>query len=482
MSSQVTVIGPSARRHVVKTTPSTSLNDVLEQACTKMRLDPAQYGLKHNNKAVDLSRTMRLSGLTSGAKLELTMLSRSPSVVSVALQLPSGTRLLDKFPSNTTLWLILRKFESGVAGGGTKENLTVRGIPKTNGQGGSGRLYHEEPVLQIMGRDYGSFTDLQKSLGQIGFKDGNVLLKLSFRQSETPLEEAIQHMNEYFESAELDANPSEKTEASGPAKSVSSPQPSQTEAPGAESELPDKVEAADQMDKDTTGSASTTIANRPTSIYRPPTSSTPQAAQTPHNPADYVPTVEHAKVHQASLAKAGQNQRLLTDTELTAQAAERTARRASITSVTIKVRFPDESSAIAPFTQTDTAEDLYRYVEGLLRSGVTEPFEVAFAGPKGKMILLARNNQKLIGQVGLEGKVLVQVRWAEGASSDAKKGPSLRKEVAGLGREMEVAKVPEINDAEEEKATPGKANLAPAKTDAKEKGKGIPKWFKMGKK
>ena len=46
MAAQVTVIDPSARRQIVKVTPSTYLSDVLQEACTKFRLDANQYGLK----------------------------------------------------------------------------------------------------------------------------------------------------------------------------------------------------------------------------------------------------------------------------------------------------------------------------------------------------------------------------------------------------------------------------------------------------
>ena len=84
---------------------------------------------RHNNKPVDLTRTIRLSGLTSGAKLELVQLSKSAGVVSIALQLPDSeskgqpnARLTDKFPSSTTLWLVLRKFEAGVAGGASQSS------------------------------------------------------------------------------------------------------------------------------------------------------------------------------------------------------------------------------------------------------------------------------------------------------------------------------------------------------------------------
>ena len=69
--------------------------------------------------------------------------------------------MTDKFPSTTTLWQVLRKFEAGVAGdGNTKRNLTARGAPGMNdGSSGAGRLYYQIPVIQIMSRELSSFTD-----------------------------------------------------------------------------------------------------------------------------------------------------------------------------------------------------------------------------------------------------------------------------------------------------------------------------------
>ena len=166
---------------------------------------------RNNNKTLDLSRTIRLSGLSSGAKLELIKLSKTPTAVSVALQLPesekegvSNGRMTDKFASSISLWQILRSFESANAGGlNSQKNFTGRGVPSmVNGNSGAGRLYYEEPVLRIMGREYSSLTDLQKSLGQLGFNGGSVLLHLSFRASEVPLEQAQEEIEGYFRSLE----------------------------------------------------------------------------------------------------------------------------------------------------------------------------------------------------------------------------------------------------------------------------------------
>ena len=46
MASHVVVIDVSARRHIIKTTPSKHLSDVLHEGCAKFGLNPNQYGLK----------------------------------------------------------------------------------------------------------------------------------------------------------------------------------------------------------------------------------------------------------------------------------------------------------------------------------------------------------------------------------------------------------------------------------------------------
>ena len=204
MASHVVIIGSNARKLTVRTTPSKHLSDILLEACSKFGLDADQHGLKsvnpvqifgillrltrsrHNNKAVDLSRTVRLSGLSPGAKLDLVQASRSPSVVTIALQLPTSDsdpstpgsaqpRLTDKVPSNTPIWQLLRRFESGATGStsGTSGtyNFTQRAslaMDSGSSATGSGRLCYNMPVVNIMGRELASFTDLQKTLAQLG--------------------------------------------------------------------------------------------------------------------------------------------------------------------------------------------------------------------------------------------------------------------------------------------------------------------------
>ena len=105
---------------------------------------------RNKQKQVDLSVVWRQTGLSPGAKLELVQKSKTPSAVSVALQLPApesnavpGGRLMQKFPSDLALWKVLRQFESGTASQGKNINLTARGVAQTSGnsQRGSGQLY-----------------------------------------------------------------------------------------------------------------------------------------------------------------------------------------------------------------------------------------------------------------------------------------------------------------------------------------------------
>lgn len=484
---------------------------------------------------MDLSRTYRLSGLTSGAKLELVLLSRSPSVVSVALQLPESEakdipngRLTDKFPSTTTLWLILRKFESGGGGGGAHaRNFTARGIAQTNnGETGAGRLYYETPVLQAMGRELSSFTDLQKTLGQLGFNSGSILLRLSFRATQRPLEEAMTEIDQYFKAIEsdetsarahagsvgafesrpeteetilpddiaglktppeppeassstdpttnaatteptTDSSNGEKRKAASPATSPSPPPPPQQQPPSSES-LP------------------TDPSHRPITIYLPPTTSTPSAAQRPHNPTDYEPTLDHARQHQTRLSSTARNRRLPSDTELAALRAAQAEKLAAVSAVEIKIRFPDQTTVVATFGAQDTAADLYAFVRGLLEDDGEEcGFELRFFEEgRGRLrVVPSEGRERLIGDLGMRGRVLITVAWGDGGGKSLK----LKREVRERAREMVVEDVGGGVEVGEGSAGGGGAGMEKEAAGGKGGGSGrkggVPKWLKLpGKK
>ncbi|KAI9773511.1 MAG: hypothetical protein M1835_006151 [Candelina submexicana] len=520
MSSHVVVIDSTARRAVIKTTPAKYLVDVLQEACTKLGLDASQYGLKNNNKQIELSNPMRLSGLSSGAKLELVLLSRSPSVVSVGLQLPEGERLVDKFPSTITLWLVLRKFESGDDGGGSAtRNFTARGTPLTNhGEtNGQGRLYYETPVLRIMEREFSSFTDLQKSLGQLGLSR-NVLIRLSFRTTETPLEEAMQEIDQYFKSidgdkggagahsgsvantasvpeteensgiAEVNNSPRTPPEPQLEAVTSLSPHPSTLPALSGTSEDNRKADNEPLVPEETEGEDDTIVGpgQRIMSVFAPPSDTTPHAARQGYRDTDYEPTIEHARIHQSRLSEYSRNKRLPSEAEIKAQEKAASEKFASVNETEIKIRYPDQTTVVSNFTALDTATTLYEFVGGLLESE-GQPFLLTYTTPKGLWATVPRDGSKakLIRDLGFSGKMLVNFKWDENASPEAKQ-KVLKDTFKDQAKEI---KVPEPQTAEEASnegvIDQGKGKNKEQTTGGGKEGRkgGMPKWLKgLGKK
>jgi tether containing UBX domain for GLUT4 len=468
---------------------------------------------RNNNKPVDLSRTFRQTALFSGAKLELVLASKSPSVVSVALQIPEALgvprgRLTDKFPSDTTLWLILRKFESS---DGRNLNFTGRGVTDIqNGNSGAGRVVYEMPALNIMSRELSTFGDLQRTLAQLGVNGGNVLIRLNFKKTTQPLEEAMMEIGKYFkeeeETARLDAEkPDEPTaevdgtitddlESLVPSQSLNlepkdvdmrdvaqttTQETTQPESDGATPVVTPSEQSAGEIlsspDQPVVGPN-----DRPIQVYAAPSSDAPKASLVPHNEIDYEPSIAHAKQHQALLLNKTQNKRLLSDAEEEQLEKEKAARLASTKRVTIKIRFPDQSSIVSTFTADDTCAQLYGYVKNLI-AAVDQPFKLVYNEGKGPQAVPRDETKKLIMGLGFKGQILINFLWVDGASIDAKKGPVLKSQYIQKAQAVPVPEVvgevptepPPAVDKGKEKETSGSGEGKP---------KGMPKWFKLGKK
>ena len=114
MSLIVTVHNEPFKKVTIKTTPSMSIKNVLDNACEKLSLNPKNYTLKYNKTLLsDLSLSVRFANLPSSAKLVLYPTSSSSDVdaeLNIALQL-LDQRLTMKFPASTSLWNILLTFE-----------------------------------------------------------------------------------------------------------------------------------------------------------------------------------------------------------------------------------------------------------------------------------------------------------------------------------------------------------------------------------
>jgi len=468
-SSHVIVLDSALKRTQIKVTPGRYMREVLEEACKSRKLDPEAYVLKtQSNKLVDLSQPFRLCGLAAGAKLQLVQGSRSPTVVTVALQLPDsegGGKLVDKFPSTTSLWLVLRKYEDAVAGSPPRKlNLTQRAVP-TNIGSGAGRLEYEQPCLNVMGRALEGFSDLQKSLSQLGLT-GSVLFRLSFKSSGQPLEEAMREMEQYFAVAEpsrstletaapATAAPSATVKSSNNEAEVSVQQPPEsstagnvlTDATTDDQQIVDAVMEESIPDGDATIStdASPEVSGSSTentlngiAVFRPPSSSTPAAALHEEDVSTFEPGIEHAKAHQAALQRASRNTRLLSDAELAKQASTREAELATIQSVKVRVRYPDQSIIETKITATDSAADLYTKVSETL-AHPSESYELRFAGPKGPhQVLPNTTSQHLVRDFGFRGSILLTLVWATTASLQARQNPSLKEAYRSRATELKV--------------------------------------------
>jgi len=115
MSSLVVML-PRGHRVKVSTNPNMALLAIKDTACTKKGLDPQIFTLEYKGRKVDLSTTVRFSGIPNNGTLELVELSQEEigkeEKVTVCLQLPSGARLVDTFTPPTSLMQVISKWSS----------------------------------------------------------------------------------------------------------------------------------------------------------------------------------------------------------------------------------------------------------------------------------------------------------------------------------------------------------------------------------
>ncbi|KAH6634355.1 GLUT4 regulating protein TUG-domain-containing protein [Chaetomium sp. MPI-SDFR-AT-0129] len=456
MSAHVEVVATDLRRAKVKVTPGTYLVDVLNEACKKLNLKSDKYELKHKQKTVDLTGPFRTSGLSPGAKLELVQKSKSASVVSIALDI-NGQRYTKKLPSDMSLWKVMRQFETTEKG----LNITGRGIPVgTN----SGQLYHEGPVVNIMGREYSAMEDLQKTLSQCGINSGSIVLRLTFKLGDRTLYDAMQEIAQYLNEVEPE-EPKTGQKAAPQATPVTEQATADDVVMGEdttpETQLP--VRNEDQVvspastqpgttndDMITDGPAPTpTSADplQPTNVFNAPASSTPVAARTREDDSVYEPTIAHAQLRQQQLLQRSQNTRLKSDAELAAEAAAEAAQIAKITSVEVKVRFPDQTSAIWNITPEETGAFLYQAIRNVM-ANPTAPFKLILPGPK---TVIQEGEKKLIAGYKLKGREMLHLLWDDSVAASVRKETFLKGSVASRAKEVVVPKIPQGKADEEDK-------------------------------
>lgn len=495
---------------------------------------------------INLSDQFRITRLTPGAKLELVASSKTTSVVNIALKLPEAEakaipngRLMEKFRSDTTLWKMLRQFESKGSPSGHTLNFTDRGIPQTsNGtQAGSGQLYYEMPSLRIMSREISTLADFQKTLSQLGLTSGSHMIQLSFKSTDKTLNDAMQEISQFFKEEEK-AEAKEKSAVAVPSStktdslldtpnpesvdstSLQAPlvaetgvaatdgpqgvQPTQSRtAAGAatassvdgqtEEGVSQQVDAMDiddgntqpQKNDDETRDSDTNASSlEPVSVFSAPTNSTPAAASVDVPDSAYTPTIAHAQAHQQNLQASAVNKRLKSDAELAAEAQAAEAKAAAVKKIDVKVRFPDETSAQWNFGPKDTGATIYKAVRGVMAND-SAAFKLVLPGvPPPSNLIKDEDGVKhnLVRGYKMSGRVLVNLVWENEVSQTIKKAPFLKDSFASQARKVELPQAPqEEEDGESSAPTP----VAPPQSQSNDGSGGggggsrkMPKWLK----
>jgi len=300
-----------------------------------------------------------------------------------------------------------------------------------------------------MGRDLTSFTDLQKTLAQLGINNGSALLRLTYRDSQQPMEEAMATISKYFSSLEEATIPKQGQGAhSGAPNDLHSiPDVDSEKKPEyADDEKSDPIEQvvettlskADLVQGATLDSTAN-LAPDKLSIFAPPSSSTPMAASsTAYDESDYVPTVDHAKQHQSRLNLESRNRKLKSDAELVEQERVRVAALQEVREVTVRLRFPDQSQVQRDFGPQATTGDLYKLCKELMSRPGDEAFSLRIFGSKGLPSLLEESNQQLIGSLGWQGRVLVTVAWGDDVTQEMRSRPSLKEEYRQRAEQLHI--------------------------------------------
>ena len=385
--------------------------------------------------------------------------------------------MIAKFSSDTTFWKVLRTFESQDVG--KAKNLTGRGLPVHRSQGtGTQDVCYETPVILVMGRELSTFVDLQKTLAQLGLNNGSALLRLSFKKTDTRLEEAMQQISHYFGQEARDAAENYPHNSLSSNRSEALPDTSTASKHQGTVEEPTANEVDSSLKHSTVSDSTDTMKPEAVTILIPPMFNGSRPTYDEFDEKDFVPTVDHARLHQSRLAIAGTNKRLLSDAELVAQAKAQKDRLEKVKTVEIKVRFPDQMQAMSTFSREDTASSLYSFVRSVMARD-HEPFNLSFTSAKGPQTVPqgAKGDLKLITGLVMTGKVLVNFIWGEGASLEARQTPALKACYREKAQEIQLKPVP---------GTMTDERLAPVtepdiKPDKDRKG-GVPKWLKLGRK
>jgi tether containing UBX domain for GLUT4 len=398
-----------------------------------------------------------------------------------------------------TLWQVMRQFETAEKG----LNITAKASEKA---GNAGQVYHDAPVVNIMGREYAAMEDMQKTLSQCGINSGSMVLRVSFRSTEKTLYDAMNEIGQYLRDVEPAPSAAEKKPDPTPTPAAAEPptapepqpkaeptgdaveqQPTQDDAPRAPEPAVETSPAKDSnaMEVDKSPAAATNIDPlQPASVFSAPSSSTPVAARVQVDDSMYQPTIAHAQLHQTHLEARTRNTRLKSDAELAADAAEAAAKLAKITKVDVKIRFPDQTSAQWAVNPEHTGAFLYQAVRAVM-AHPNQPFKLITSGPNP--VTIFDNNKRLIADHKFKARELLNLLWDGAVPAEVRKSAFLTSNIASRAQPIVVPEVPQTTEDDSGPSAgpskPAKSEKSDSKADGEDIRKKLGKFFKLpGKK
>jgi len=103
-------------RKVIKVSPTTLMQQVLEESASKFSLDYINCSLLHKNVPVDCSQPFRFSGLSNNAQLELSLITAQNKLLTaqarIALSVEGSGTSSHTFIPSTTLTDVIEHFIS----------------------------------------------------------------------------------------------------------------------------------------------------------------------------------------------------------------------------------------------------------------------------------------------------------------------------------------------------------------------------------
>ncbi|XP_065310225.1 tether containing UBX domain for GLUT4 isoform X1 [Dermacentor albipictus] len=391
-SLSLVVLYPNGHRQVFQVNSNTSIFQILEDACKKQRLDPAEYDLYHHERPLSHSLPVSFTNLPNHAELELRAAARvqrrtaaASSAVDICLQLESGERLMAQFPASASLLDVVSRWPDKIDVQDTAQKMDL--------------------VCVYMRKEIVGIEQLRETtLQNLGLTSGRAAIRLLHRPKGCVVQQA--HVSRHF------AVPFKKEENPPAARSVSptrttrptSPKQARATTPCSDmATSPTRPGSAPPQDVDM---ASPTSGQSPVRgdnaadhkvRFSPPPASTKTAAQTvreediiyigerkavlfnlehcpPFVPEDlgdsfYEVTIEDAKYLFADYKRQREalENRPLETKQLREQRYERLAKHYPV--VLIRIYFPDRFVLQGTFLAEERVSDVLQFVRGFLRDG-----------------------------------------------------------------------------------------------------------------